>query len=150
MFATNITLAEKYDYLSEKFKLAYEFLRRKDLEELSEGVIPLELGVAAHIQRYTTKPGSILKFETHDRYFDIQYMASGYEIFELADRDGLEPDGEYIEEKDISYYKEPVISGRVLLKKGDFIIVAPEEAHKPRCTVDIPLEVTKIVVKVPV
>ena len=31
MLTTNITLAEKYDYLSDKFKKAFTFLRETDL-----------------------------------------------------------------------------------------------------------------------
>ena len=34
MLTTNITLAEKYDYLSDKFKKAFTFLRETDLASL--------------------------------------------------------------------------------------------------------------------
>ena len=37
MLTTNITLAEKYDYLSDKFKKAFTFLRETDLASLPTG-----------------------------------------------------------------------------------------------------------------
>ena len=37
MLTTNITLAEKYDYLSDKFKKAFTFLRETDLASLPIG-----------------------------------------------------------------------------------------------------------------
>lgn len=150
MFGTSIALANKYDYHTEKFKLAYDFLRRLDLAVLQVGAVPLGQGVVAHIQHYTTSPARELKFETHKKFFDVQYMVSGIEMFGLADITDLEPEGEYILSNDIAYYKEPSYSGSILLREGDFIIVGPEEAHKPRCCVSSPCTIIKVVVKVPV
>jgi YhcH/YjgK/YiaL family protein len=150
MFGTTIALAEKYDYRSEKFRIAYDFLRRTDLIELPDGSIPLGQGIVANIQHYTTSPADVLKFETHDKYFDVQYIVSGSEMLGVADRADLEPDGTYNSPSDISFYKEPTYSGSILLHEGDFIVVGPEEAHKPRCAVEKPSAVKKIVLKVPV
>ncbi|MHB8131406.1 MAG: YhcH/YjgK/YiaL family protein [Mobilitalea sp.] len=150
MFGTRISLVDKDDYHAEKFELAYQFLRRLDLADLPEGSVPLGLGVVAHVQHYSTTPASALKFETHEKYFDVQYMVSGMEMFGLVDYEGLDVDVEYNTGTDIAYYKEPSSFGSLLLCEGEFIIVGPEEAHKPRCCVDLPLAVIKIVVKVPV
>ena len=40
------------------------------------------------------------------------------------------------------------MSGTVLLLPGDMIVVAPEDAHKPRCAAGEPEFVRKVVVKV--
>ena len=42
MLTTNILLAEKYDYLSEKFKKAFTFLRDTDLAALPVGNVPID------------------------------------------------------------------------------------------------------------
>lgn len=42
MLTTNLALAEKYDYLSEKFQKAFAFLRETDLEALPVGNVPIE------------------------------------------------------------------------------------------------------------
>lgn len=102
------------------------------------------------MQHYTTMDASTLSFETHERYFDIQYLVEGKEKIGVCTRDGLEVKIPYDEDNDITFYEEPLISGEVYLQKGDFIILAPEDAHKPRCQAVNPLAVKKIVVKVPV
>ena len=42
MLTTNIALAGKYDYLSEKFKRAVAFLRETDLAALPDGMIKID------------------------------------------------------------------------------------------------------------
>ena len=83
--------------------------------------------------------------------FDIQYMVEGEEIFGYEPVAVLKPSGEYNDETDLIFYKEPKQSGAVLLKKGDFAIVPPEDAHAPRrMSANGPCRVKKIVVKVKV
>ena len=38
--------------------------------------------------------------------------------------------------------------GYVILNPGDFIVIAPEDAHMPGCCVDSPIQVKKVVIKV--
>ena len=53
-----------------------------------------------------------------------------------------------VPENDVKFYEEPALSGTVLLLPGDLIVVAPEDAHKPRVAADGPEFVRKVVVKV--
>ena len=150
MFFANVSIAEKYDYLDEKFRAAYKWLRETDIKSLPEGSYPI-LGdeVVANVQEYTTSPKEERSFEAHDKYFDIQYMVTGEEMFGVCRRDTLTVEQEK-PENDLILYKEPEFSGEVYLKEGDLIVVAPEDAHKPRCAAGIPMEVKKVVVKVAV
>jgi YhcH/YjgK/YiaL family protein len=148
MFGSAILFAEKYDFLAPKFRLAYEFLRRKDLAELPAGTMDLSKDVLVQVKEYTTKPPAEAKFETHDRMFDIQFVVSGEELFGLAPRAGLEVEAPYDAEKDITFYRDPLRYGSVLLQAGDFIVVTPEDAHKPACMVAQPAPVKKIIVKI--
>lgn len=152
MLTTNLALAEKYDYLSEKFKKAFAFLRESDLASLPPGNVPIEGDeIYANVQSYTTMETSECPFESHRAYFDIQYMVEGEEIFGYEPVAVLKPSGEYNDETDLIFYKEPKQSGAVLLKKGDFAIVPPEDAHAPRrMSANGPCRVKKIVVKVKV
>ena len=54
------------------------------------------------------------------------------------------------DENDLIFYEEPEYSGSVVLEPGDLIVVAPEDAHKPRLQVNEPCAVKKVVVKVAV
>ena len=75
-------------------------------------------------------------------------MVEGQERFGYTKRAGLEEEAPYNEADDIVFFKEPEQGGAVLLKAGDCAVVAPEDAHKPRCIAGTPCKVRKIVVKV--
>ncbi len=148
MLFSNISISKKYDYLDEKFKRAYEWLAKTDLSTIAVGAYPIgDDDVIANVQEYTTMPASDGYFETHDKYFDIQYLISGKEQFGVCKRDGLVIREEK-PENDVVFYEEPALSGSVLLLPSDLIIVAPEDAHKPRCAAGSPEFVRKVVVKV--
>jgi YhcH/YjgK/YiaL family protein len=148
MFQSSIQTAEKYDYLAEKFIASYEFLRRKDLASLPVGTIKLNDDVTVQVHAYDTLAAESARFETHDRMFDIQYVISGQELFGVAPRSSLVVETPYNSEKDITFYRDPPLYGSVLLGAGDFIVVSPEEAHKPRCIAGQVSAVKKIVIKV--
>jgi YhcH/YjgK/YiaL family protein len=150
MFFSPVALAQKYNYLEEKFIRAYKWLAETDLNHTAAGSYPIGGDdVVASVQEYTTTPADQNVFETHDKFFDIQYVISGKEHFGICKREGLTVK-EVIPERDLIFYEEPDISGSVLLLPGDLIVVAPEEAHKPRCAVGEPEYVRKVVVKVKV
>ena len=148
MLFSHITLAEKYNYLSENFKAAFEWLRENDINTLDDGAYKI-VGddVIANVQSYETEPAEKRKLEAHDKYFDIQFVAKGKEMFGVCEREGLKLK-EAKPEKDIYFYEEPELLGFVILSEGDLIIVEPEEAHKPKCAAGKPEQVKKVVVKV--
>ena len=147
MYATIIALAEKYKYLDDKLKVAYAWLRDTDIAALSAGSYPVCEGVTANVQEYTTMPADTCYFEAHDKFFDIQYLVSGKEQFGVCRREGLTV-REEIPANDLTFYEEPAESGSILLLPGDFAVVAPEDAHKPRCIAGEACPVKKVVVKV--
>ncbi|MBQ7216634.1 MAG: YhcH/YjgK/YiaL family protein [Synergistaceae bacterium] len=150
MFNTHISIAEKYDYLAPKFRAAYKWLAETDIQALAEGKYRI-LGdeVIADVQSYTTEPAEARRFETHDQHFDIQYIVEGQEFFGVCTREELKP-LESHPERDLEFWTGPEVCSMVLLREGDFIVVAPEDAHKSRCAVGIPAKVKKVVVKVKV
>ena len=140
----------KYDITAPKFQTAFAFLKRSNLAKLSDGWYELDNGVRASVQHYTTFPAADLDFETHVHYFDIQYMVSGQEMIGVVNAKGLTVKVPYDKDNDIEFYNEPTFSGNVFMRTGDYIILAPEDAHKPKCAAGTPMPVAKIVVKVPV
>lgn len=149
MYFSPLFLAQKYNYLEDKFSRAYKWLAETDLTALAEGAYPIgdDGAVTANVQLYTTFPANEGAFETHDKFFDIQYVVSGQEQFGVCNRAGLQVKNA-VPENDVVFYEEPAHSGTVLLTAGDLIVVAPEDAHKPRCCAGTPAPVRKIVVKV--
>lgn len=151
MLTTTITDSQKYDYLAEKFQKAFAFLRETDFSDIPESKIEIDgKDIFAEVQEYTTMPAEECRFESHKKYFDIQYMAEGEEYFGYIPVRELEEDTGYDESRDLEFYKAPKTSGRIHLKKGDFAIVSPEDGHQPRCIGEAACSVKKIVVKVKV
>ena len=141
---------DRYDFNSPLFRCAFAFLKRPDLNLLTPGRIELDNGVYASVQEYETKDESECRFETHDRYFDIQFVVSGSEYIGICDRKEAEVIVPYDENKDITFYADPDNYGKILLTGGDYVIVSPSEAHKPKCNVTESTAVKKIVIKVPI
>ena len=151
MYSFRSGLEYKYDFTQKKFRIAFDFLKREDLAQLPVGWIELGEGVKASVQEYDSFPWDANRFETHEKYFDVQYVVSGMEYCGVCKREELGSVAvPYDEANDIEFYDEPSNCGRVFLNAGDFIVLAPEDAHKPRCAVDSPIPIKKIVVKVPV
>lgn len=151
MVSNRIGLEYKYDFTAPGFRTAFEFLSSKDLESLPLGWIDLDNGVRASVQGYETISPEEGFYETHERYFDIQYVVSGREYVGVTERDGLSVKTPYDAEGDITFYFDPKRKeSMVCLEDGDYIILAPEDAHKPRLRAGDKMTVRKIVVKVPV
>jgi len=150
MFSFPIGKEYKYDFNEPKFRVSFEFLNRSDLSSLQPGSVDLGHGVKANIQHYTTFGWDENLFESHEKYFDIQFLIEGTEIVGVCSRDGLEVAKPYNPEKDVTFYTDPAVYGQVLLNAGDFIVLAPEDVHKPRCAASGKIPVKKIVIKVPV
>ena len=150
MFAVKNGLEYKYDFTEKKFQLAFEFLKRRDLAELEPQSIELGEGVRANIQRYDSFEWDANRFETHEKFFDIQYVIEGVEYCGVCEREGLKVAVPYNPVKDVTFYEDPELYGKVLLKAGDYIVVGPEDVHKPRCAAGKSMPIKKVVIKVPV
>ncbi len=93
-----------------------------------------------------TVPASESRMEIHRQYMDIHLMLEGEESFGYSS--GFTMESEYDEEKDIAFgMGEDEVFHRV--RKGDFYIVWPEEAHRPLGRVaGISQNVRKVICKV--
>lgn len=148
MYSCKINLAGKYSYLSEKFSAGLKWLSETDISSLPDGKHQIPgTDLVADIQTYNTKPVEECRFESHHEHFDIQFVAEGREYFCVCPVDGLTPK-EAHPERDTYFYESPEDYGRVLLCAGDFIIVAPEEAHMAKHAVRGTEKVRKAVIKV--
>ncbi len=151
MVSNKIGLEYKYDFNAPKFRTAFAFLERKDLMDLPLGWIELDNCVRASVQGYESISPDEGFYETHEKFFDIQYVVKGKEYVGVTVRDDLEVKTPYDEQGDITFYFDPERKeSMVYLEDGDYIILAPEDAHKPRLAAGEKMEIRKIVVKVPV
>ena len=123
---------ERYGGLHPGFRAAFEFLKRKDLADLSSGRHPIDgERLYALVVQQDGRDRDKAKLEIHRRYIDIQFTVTG------ADDIGWKPaahclscDQEYNDEKDIAFFSdEPDVWMTTL--PGAFAIFFPEDAHAP-------------------
>lgn len=131
---------------------ALEYLRAHDFKQMADGAYDVAPGIRANVQRYQTKPVAECRPEAHEKYVDIQYIVEGEEYMGWCP---LSPDLEVSEAydagKDVGFYAKLVPDSDIVLTPGGFAVLYPEDVHRPKGAVDgEPVQVTKVVVKVPV
>ena len=104
----------------------------------------------ANIEEYETKPHDQCFFETHKKYADVQLLLSGKERIDYTDLFGLDVKNFYNEERDIAFWfnskKESVTT---YLDGTNFVLLMPNEAHRPQMNYSLKSElVKKVVVKI--
>lgn len=106
-------------------------------------------GAYAMVQSYDTVPAEQKKWESHRKYIDVQFMAHGAEAMGWAPAPALTELGEYLPEKDFQGYEDGP-STALRCPEGTFVVYWPDDAHKPGCTLDVPSDIRKVVVKLAV
>ena len=104
--------------------------------------------VYALVSSYKTSPASQNRFEIHRKYADVQVVIEGEEKLEVSLLPELKSVSEYYDVKDTVFLESPRDSASLLMRRGDFAVIYPNEAHRPNCDVHEKLRVRKIVVKV--
>ncbi|MBR3103000.1 MAG: YhcH/YjgK/YiaL family protein [Lachnospiraceae bacterium] len=128
----------------------YDFIKNNDMASLEIGRYDLENGSYVLIQSYTSKLRSAARYETHENYYDIQYVIKGKEIISIIPREKLTVTEAYVPEKDITFYENSFEGIDHVLSDGDFLIIAPADGHMPGVCADAQSEIRKAVFKVPV
>lgn len=100
---------------------------------------------------YDTKDIKEVNFEIHKDFIDLHYIIEGRESIIVEDIKNLEPATEYFKDNDYQLYSGPIRES-ILLNKGEFIVLFPNEAHITGVNVEvgIPNKVKKCVYKIPI
>ena len=140
-----------YIALNSHFEKAFKFLMDNNVEKLADGKYEIDSdNVFALVQSYTTKDSKENKWESHQKYIDIQYIGRGEETIGWTPVKELTINEDCLCEKDVAFYNESHHCSELNLKEGYFSILFPEDAHKPGCIYNKPMEIKKVVVKVKV
>ncbi len=150
MLVTDLAHAETNDYLNERFKKAYAFLAQGNLDKLPLGRNEIDgSDVFANVQEYTTVPADEKLFEAHRAYYDVQFVVSGEELVQYVPLEHASAAQPFDVESDFCLYEATRKPSGIALSAGELAVLAPEDAHKPGCSLsDKPQAVRKIVVKV--
>ncbi len=113
------------------------------------GSVKLSENIKINYNKVLTENENVRNFETHSKYADIHYCISGTEKIQMIlNVDELSKIDDYNADIDIQYYEEPKTCLNVILNEGDFLVVYPEQGHKPCCSVNKASELEKYVVKI--
>ena len=146
MIKDKLTYAALYEGVNPGFPAAFAFLKEAMQKKKEIGRYELGGGVFALVQSYDSKSAENCKIEAHKKYIDIQCVLKGKELFGVADLATQTLYEDKFEEKDVAFYHGDV--DLLTLTDGDFVIVFPEDAHRPQQGDGSRVE--KVVVKVPV
>lgn len=150
MIKDKLKNAENYYILSDNLRKGFEWLRDTDLEGLADGKYEIDGNVVyASVQTYLTKTEA--NYEAHKNYIDIQYLIDGCEFVGVTDLDNCKTCIEYDNERDLEFFECLKEDDYQSLRKGEFLVLFPHDAHKPSMDYNgLKSEVKKVVVKVAV
>lgn len=150
MIKNSLKYTKNYYNLSNKIKLALEYLKKNDLKAFDNGRYDI-LGddVYVNVQDYTSKPETQGKWEAHKKYIDIQFMIKGTERIGVGEIDNYQTTEAYDESKDLEFLAVANDNYQFInMNENDFIILYPQDVHMPQIAMNTPSYVKKAVVKI--
>ncbi len=128
---------------------AFEFLEDSHLLELPPGKYPIDgERFFAIVQKALSRSIEASRLESHRKYIDVQFLASGQEMMGVSPIDKLIIADPYIESSDVTFYDLPEDYTHLEMQPGRFAVFFPDDGHMPNCYLNGPQELHKVVVKV--
>jgi len=137
-----------YESISPRIKTALEYIATTDFSKMESGKYELDgANLFVLVQEYDSVPREQGKWECHQKYIDIQYIAEGVEQIGVNNTSKMQVAVEYNPEKDIAFLNGE--GDYVTFSKGSYGIFFPEDAHQPKIAPENVFgKVKKIVVKI--
>ena len=126
------------------------YLANTNLQNLSPGKHLIDgEELFAVVSDYTTEPKEMRRPEGHEKYIDIQYVASGEEILGCSfATPGNKVSEDNLKTSDVVFYSTVENETDIKLTAGAYAIVFPQDIHRPGCSNLTNLQLRKIVVKI--
>lgn len=130
---------------------ALEYLKANDFTKMETGVYEIQgKDIYAQVMDCVTKPVEEGKPEVHEKYVDVQFVASGKEKLGFTPDTGKYEVAERFDERDLIFYKAVENEGYLEARPGSYNIFFPGDVHKPGLISGESMTVRKVVVKVSV
>ena len=139
----------RYFGLSPNLDAAIRFLQTTDLTALPMGRTEIPGGdiYYNHFTYTTALISQASLFEAHERYLDLHIVLSGCEQVALAPVESLDEAEVRADEDSPMYRGTPEYS--VTLDQNRFLLVFPGEGHLPKLSDSVPMNIDKLVLKIP-
>jgi YhcH/YjgK/YiaL family protein len=140
--------AHRYLALHKGFVLAFEFLRRSDLQKLPEDTYEIDgERVYAMVAKDPGRKREDALLEAHEKYIDIQLVLAGTDTMGWKPKSLCQQPVEgYNSEADIQFFEDEP-DAWLPTPSGTFAIFFPEDAHMPLISSG---QIHKVVVKIAV
>lgn len=147
----------QYNSLHPNFKIAFDYLSSTDFLKTNNATYELDgKNVFAIVSEYDTKQALEGKWESHLKYYDIQFVAKGEEMMGYVNKDYMKILEEYNDENDFMLWQEKdkgtsienIDVNFIKFKENNFMILGPDDVHMPGLLINEPKKVKKVVVKV--
>lgn len=129
---------------------AIVFFKRTDFSKIEEGEYDIKgRDIFFQVKDIMTKPINEAKPEIHRKYIDVQFLYKGTERIGVVDDTGNNQIAEdYLEERDILFYKDIENETFINMTEGDFCVFFPSDVHRPACERDGQSMIRKVVYKI--
>lgn len=129
-----------------------QFISQLNIDNIELGKYILSDGIYVNIEEYETKAIEDAKFESHDKYIDIQLLLFGTESIYYTSREDLSILNSYDTTRDITFYADNVEKyPSITLDGSNFMMIFPHEAHAPQVSINNSSQkVLKVVAKIKV
>jgi YhcH/YjgK/YiaL family protein len=135
----------------EAIQTAIKYLKENDFVTMETGVYDIQgKDIYAQVFDAVTEPADKKRPEVHEKYVDVQFLASGRERLGFAPDMGKYEVDERIDDRDLIFYKEVENEGFIEATPGCYCIFFPNDVHRPAVMADEAMTVRKVVVKVAV
>lgn len=151
MIFSSIYANENMNRYPKAIQTAIEYLKANDFVKMEAGVYEIQ-GKEIYAQVFDAETGAAdtKRPEIHEKYIDVQFLASGKERLGFTPDTGAYEVDERFEERDLIFYKSVEHENFVDSVPGCYCVFFPEDVHRPAVASGEPMTVRKVVVKVSV
>ena len=149
MIFSSIHSKDDFQAYPEVIRKVIDYLKNNDFVNMEAGVYEIQ-GKDIYAQVFDAETGSVdeKRPESHNNYLDIQFLAAGEEKLGFTPYDAKYEVEEFIEERDLIFYKQVENEGFIHAVPGCFCVFFPTDIHRPAVAVSQPMNIRKVVVKV--
>lgn len=151
MIFSSIYAKDNVEKYPKAIQTALEYLKANDFTTMETGVYEIQgKDIYAQVMDAQTAPADTKRPEVHEKYIDVQFLASGKERLGFTFDTGSYEVDERLGDKDLIFYKSVENEGYIDAVPGCYSIFFPEDVHRPAVAAGEPMTIRKVVVKVSV
>lgn len=130
MIFGNLKYADKYDFLTEKIKACFTYVKEHDLTTYEKGSYKINGDeFFVNIENYATVKREERFWEAHKKYIDVHMIIEGKESIDVSFCDDMQIKS-FDENRDFVELIGEEKATVNLINKGDFLICYPEDVHR--------------------